>query len=180
MPPTFGPRSYGLIIGLAVVVGVMLLRNSRPRTLRVERLWIRPMIFLALLATTLAAAPPPLTPIGMALLAAALIVGCALGWLRGRSMRIEVHPRTHDVTSRASPVGMVFILALVVLRLEMRGAAVQSPSVIGVPATTATSALILLAVGMMVTQAIEMWLRSRRLLAEAQAAPSPGGTPIVR
>ena len=99
----------------------------------------------------------------------ACVVGAALGWQRGRFMRIEVHPETHDITSRASPVGMLFILALLGLRMFLRGEAMATP-IAGVPATAVADALILLAGAMMITQSIEMWLRARRLLAEAQAA----------
>jgi len=180
--PAFGPQSYGLVIGVLAVIAVVILRNRRPRALRIERLWIRPAIFLALMATTLVAAPPPLTPVALSLLAACLALGGGLGWLRGRSMRIEVHPETHELTSRASPAGMIFILVLVVARLGMRGAVAQNASLIGLPATVAADALILLAVGMMAVQGLEMWLRARRLLADAQAAKAhvAGGAPIVR
>jgi hypothetical protein len=177
-----GPQNYSLLITLAVVVGVVLLRNSRPRRLRIERMWIRPALFLALLVSSLAAAPPPITVASLALMVSALAAGCALGWQRGRFMTIDVHPETHDLTSRASPLGVLFILVLIVLRLWMRTALTSGASLGGVPATAAADALIALAAGMMMTQSLEMWLRARRLLEEAVAAKSatPGGPPIVR
>jgi hypothetical protein len=178
-----GPRSLSTIITVAIVIGVMMLRNSKPRPLRIERLWIRPVIFLALLVSAFAAAPPPLTAATVALIATGLAAGCALGWQRGRFMRIEVHPETHDITSRASPLGIIFILVLVVVRIGMRGAIAGGGAIGGVPAAAAADALIALAAGMMMTQSLEMWLRARRLLAEAiaaRSAPPQRGTPIVR
>ncbi|HEY5106655.1 MAG TPA: hypothetical protein VII73_07770 [Caulobacteraceae bacterium] len=177
-----GPQSAGLIVGLIVALGIVLLRNSRPRKLRIERLWIRPLIFMALMAGALAAAPPSPTALNIAILAMALVAGCALGWQRGRFMRIEVDPATHDLTSRASPLGMVFILVLIVGRMGLRSVLPRGGTVGELSALTLADALILLAAGMMVTQGLEMWLRARRLLAEAQAAKGgpAASPPIVR
>jgi hypothetical protein len=182
MPGHFGPQSYSLLITVAVVLAVLVLRNSRPRKLRIERLWVRPVIFLALLVSSFAAAPPPLSATSAALIVAGLAAGCALGWQRGKFMRIDVHPETHDITSRASSLGVIFILVLVVARLGMRGA-LAGGSLGGIAAAAGANALIALAAGMMMTQSLEMWLRARRLLAEAiaaKSAPTPGGAPIVR
>ncbi len=101
---------------------------------------------------------------------AALAIGAALGWQRGRFIRIEVDPDTHAITARASPIGMVFILALMATRFALRGALVQNSAAFQLSAIAVTDALLVFAVGMMATQNLEMWLRARRLLAEAQAA----------
>ncbi len=176
----FGPQGYGLTL-IIVVLAIILLRNSKPRRLKIERMWIRPVIFGALLVSTLAAAPPPVTPLAIGLLALSFIVGAALGWQRGRLMRIEAHPETHELSSRASPLGMILILGLVVLRMGLRSLA-SSASVVGIDAALATDALLVLAVGIMVAQSGEMWLRAQRVLAEARAAKvaSAGSPPIVQ
>ncbi len=173
-------QTISLIVSLVVVVAVLVVRNSKPRALRIERLWIRPALFTTLVAVTLVAAPPPLTTVNIALLAISVSVGAGLGWLRGRFMRIEVNPDSHDLTSRASPLGMIFILALLVVRMALRGALTSSTGIAGVSATAAYDALILLAGGMMATQGLEMWLRARRLLAEARAAKAEGSTAALR
>ncbi|MDQ2859169.1 MAG: DUF1453 family protein [Pseudomonadota bacterium] len=172
MPP-FGAghgQGYGLFIAIGVALVILLLRNRRPRKLRIELLWMRPLIFLALLVTTAVAAPPPLTGLSIALMALALGLGAALGWQRGRFIRIEVDPDTHAVTARASPIGMVFILALMAARFALRGALVENSATFQLSAIAVTDALLVFAVGMMVVQNLEMWLRARRLLGEAQAA----------
>ncbi|HEV2365940.1 MAG TPA: hypothetical protein VGS12_17255 [Caulobacteraceae bacterium] len=161
---------------LVLVLAVLLLRNSRPRRLRIERLWVRPVIFLLLMASTLAAAPPPAEPFWWGLIAVAAAVGAALGWRRGRLMKIDVHPETHDITSRASVWGMLFILALVALRIGLRQLS-QSAGEVGIPASIATDALIALGVATMVAQSLEMWLRASRLLAEARARRAGAGAP---
>ncbi|MEO8927765.1 MAG: hypothetical protein ABI306_11445, partial [Caulobacteraceae bacterium] len=145
-------QSYGLFIGIGVALLVLLLRNRRPRKLRIELLWIRPLIFLALLATTAVAAPPPLTSFSIAAMVASLAIGAALGWQRGRFIHIEVDPATHAVTARASPIGMVFILILIAVRLGLRGVFFQNAAFLHISALEITDALLVFAVGMMAIQ----------------------------
>ncbi|MHB8527946.1 MAG: DUF1453 domain-containing protein [Caulobacteraceae bacterium] len=169
----YGSQGYGLI-GLVVVVAIILLRNNRPRRLRIERLWIRPLLYVVLLATTLAAAPPPATPGAVGPIVLALLVGATLGWQRGRLMRIDADPQTHELSVRTSPVGMILILGLVILRLGLRSLAANA-SLAGLSAALAADALLVMAVAMMIAQSGEMWLRARRLLARAKAAKPAAG-----
>lgn len=161
-------------IVMLVILGVVILRNLRGRRLRVEALWIMPAAMIAGAAFGLAAEPRP----GLALaggLALSLIVGGAVGWQRGRFTRIELDPSTHSFTSRASLAGMIFIAVLFLGRFALRAYIIQTARN---PAVTvaATDALIAFAVGLVTVQRIEMWLRCRRMLAEAraqaQASPS--------
>jgi hypothetical protein len=178
-----GGQFYGMALILLIAVPILALRNRRPRRLRLEAMWIRPLIFLVLIGLTFASIPLSLNALAAAVLLLALVLGVGLGWLRGSLMRIEVHPETHDISAQASVVGMVFILALLVLRTSLRTAA---PTIAGLPATAVADALILFAGAMMITQSVEMFLRARKLLAEAKIvkagpAPSPGANPpIVR
>ena len=186
MGPSFqsgGAQFYGPIIAIVIVTAVIWRRNSRPRRLRIEGLWIRPVLFALVTGATLTASPFPLSPLSLAVFALALLVGAGLGWQRGRFMRIDVHPETHDVMSRASPVGMIFILASFALRIVLRDAALESRSALGLPAAAITDGLILLVGAMTVAQSLEMWLRARRLLEEARAAKggldAPGAQPPI-
>jgi len=180
-------QTLGPLIGLAIGGAVLILRSSRARALKIERLWIRPAILMTVLAGALYFAPPPLTLTAIAIILAALALGAALGWQRARFFRIEVHPETHALTSQPSVWGMLFILGLLVLRVGMRSVMSEGASLLGVPAVVIADALVVFAVGMFVVQGIEIWIRARRLLAEAQAAkanvavddPSKG-PPIVQ
>ncbi len=165
----FGPQTPSILIGLAVLVPILLLRNARPRKLRVDLLWIRPAIWAVIAALSFSQAPPPLSAEAVAILAASLAAGAVLGWQRGRMMRIEVDPATHQMTLRASPAAMIFIVVLMVLRVSLRDVAVQNLGRTHLPITILVDALILFSLGLMLTQSAEMWIRGRRLLAEAKA-----------
>jgi hypothetical protein len=168
--PAAHGQPYGLFIGLTLSLVVLVLRNRRSRKLRVELLWVRPVIFLALLTLSAAAAPPPLTPVSIALIAAAAAIGAALGWQRGRMMRIEVDPDTHALTSRASVLGIVFILGVLLFRMGLGSMLGSFEAQAPISPIIGADALLVLVVGMISVQGVEMWLRARRLLAEARAA----------
>ena len=169
-----GGQPFSILITLVVTAAVALLRNQRPRRLRIELLWIRPALFVVLMGVVLAGLPPPFTPISIALLACGLAVGCALGWQRGRLMRIEIDPETHALSVRASRLGLLFIIALVALRYGLNSLVRDNAPLLHLPFAAVTDAFVLLAGGTMSAQGLEMWLRARRLLAQALAARAPG------
>ncbi len=105
-----------LLLPLLIAGLVLVLRNRQARPLRLERLWLRPVISAAMVAFVLYQLPPPFTPVSIAIMALGLIVGAAVGWQRGRFMRLEVHPETHAVMARMSSLGMIFVLAVIGLR----------------------------------------------------------------
>lgn len=168
-----GPWVYliPLMIGALVI-----LRNSRARRLRVERLWIMPTVLLALTALTFAVQPlPRMGVVGFE--AAALAVGVALGWWRGRLTHITVDQESHDLTSKASPVGMLLILGIFALRYALRSYGANAAGVLHVSVLEITDALMLLAVGIVCTQRLEMALRANRLLAEVRAPAASDTVP---
>jgi len=167
---SLSPQLLGLIVPLAIIIPLLIVRNARPRPLKIERLWIRPAIFIAMMGLALTASAPPLDVLNVGVLVVALAAGGGMGWLRGKSMQIHVHPETHELSARASPLGLVLIFGLLVVRYALRGAALEGSSFLHLSILTIADAFVLLAVGMMVVQGLEMWLRARRLLADALAA----------
>jgi hypothetical protein len=160
-----GPALY--LVPLAAIA-MIVLRNARERRLKVERLWISPLLFLAFTASVFASQALP----GPALLAVdlvMLVLGALAGWWRGRLTRITVDPATHDLTSKTSPLGMLLILALFVVRYGLRGLGAQTAGMLHVSAVAITDALMLLAVGIVCAQRLEIALRATRLLKEARA-----------
>lgn len=161
---TSGPWVY-LIPLLAVAM--IVLRNARERRLKVEQLWVSPLLFLALTGLMFANQPPP-SPGLIALDVAALALGALGGWWRGRLTRITVDPATHALTSKTSPVGMLLILAIFGLRYALRSFGAQTAGMLHVSALAITDALMLLAVGIVCTQRLEIALRATRLLNQAR------------
>ncbi len=175
-------QSFAPMVMVAIVLLVLVLRNQRARRLRVELLWVRPVLLLALLGFGALREPIALTPVNTMVLALGAAIGVGLGWQRGRFMRIEVDPDTHAVTSRASIVGMVFILGVLLFRVLAVTALREDAANLPISPIVGSDALIALVIAMFTTQGFEMWLRARRLLAQAQAAKQSGsgGAPIVQ
>ena len=180
MPPDASPLShYGFLIPIAVAAVIILLRNSRPRRLKIESLWLVPVIYLVFLALALYAAPPPLTLMSLAILAGALLIGAAIGWQRGRFTRIDIHPETHDLTSRASPIGLIFIFAIILVRYAARDFLAGNASSLHLPVIAVADGFVVLVVAMLSVQRLEVWMRASKILAEARDAKGPPAPPSL-
>jgi hypothetical protein len=159
----------GTAITLAVVTLVLGLRwrtVGRDRPLRLERLWIVPVIYGVGALVAFWFMPPH----GLAWLwcAVAFALGAALGWYRGKLVAIAVDPDTHALNQRTSPAAMLFILAIVLTRVGARVIAVEMG--VGSQALlVVTDILIAFALGFLPVQRLEMGLRASRLLRDACA-----------
>ena len=175
-------QTFAPMVMVAIVLLVLVLRNQRARPLRVELLWIRPVILLALFGFGALREPIAPTPLNLAILIAGAAVGAGLGWQRGRFMRIEVDSDTHAVTSQTSVLGIVLILGVLLLRVLAVTAMRQDAATLPISPTVGSDALIALVIAMFATQGMEMWIRARRLLAQARAAKRQtlGNPPIVQ
>ena len=156
---------------MAVVLSIVLLirfrRMNQSRPLKVERLWIVPALYLVITILAFATTPPDAA--GWALCAIAFVAGGALGWQRGRLMRIDVDPQSHEVTTVQSPAAFLFIVVLIAVRTGIRSAA--SSGMIGflpMSPNSLTDILVAFALGLLSVQRVEMFLRARRLLEEAR------------
>lgn len=164
--PVTGPWTY--LIPL-IVIGLVILRNSRARRLRIETLWIAPVMILALVGLSLGQ-EKQLTPVMVAADLAALALGALLGWWRARLTHITVDPGTHQLTSRASPIGMLVILGLFAIRYGVRTFATQNAGALHVSVNLVADAALVMTVGLVCAQRLEIALRATRLLNEARAA----------
>jgi hypothetical protein len=160
----------GYVIMVVVLAAVLIFRVRRVnqvRPLKVERLWIIPGIYLILAVLAFATTPP--SGAGWLGSAVALALGAALGWQRGRLMRIDVDPETHQATMVQSPAALFFIVILIALRSGMRSMAQNGAGgFFHVSPATLTDVLVAFALGLLAVQRLEMFLRARRLLAEAR------------
>jgi hypothetical protein len=161
------------IVPLGIAAVIIVARNSRPRLLKIERLWIMPAIYVVLMAGAIAEAPPPITPVSIAILAACLVLGVAIGWQRARFTQIHIHPETHELTSRASPIGLIFIFAILLVRVGARSLLAGNAGLLHLPIIAIADGSLLLAIAMLTTQRLEVWQRASRMLAEAKGASGP-------
>jgi hypothetical protein len=159
---------YGIMaVVLAIVLLIRFRRMNQARPLKVERLWIVPALYLAITVIAFATTPP--SAAGWALSIIAFALGAALGWQRGRLMRIDVNPETHAVTFVQSPMAFLFIVVLIAVRTGMRTAAQSwTAGPFQMSPASLTDILVAFALGLLSVQRLEMFLRARRLLAESR------------
>ena len=155
----------------AVVIGLVLYFRfksmGKARPLRLQRLWIVPTIYLALAGFLFWG----MTPHGLGWLWAALAfaLGSAIGWYRGASMKIDVDPETQALNQTSSPLALLFIVALIALRMAIRGGAAYEAGLGQVDMPLITDCLVAMALGLLSMTRLEMYLRGSRLLGEAKA-----------
>jgi len=158
--------TYAVTIGIiAVIMAVRLRRMGTMRPLKLGGLWIVPAIYAAVAALMFVQLPPR----GWVAIASAvgLAIGAAVGWYRGKMMHISVDPETHALNQKASPAAVMFLIALIAVRMAARGILGQEGAVS--PAML-TDPLVAFALGMFSLTRLEMYLRAKRLLEEARRA----------
>lgn len=167
MPPA-QPQSWILLLIALPIIALAMWRNMRGRRLRLETLWILPAILIAACVVALVQTPPQSVGL-LAAMAVALPVGAALGWMRGRMMRLSVDPETHLVTAQASPLAILFILALVAFRFGGRMLLAESAPSLHLSVLQISDLFLIFAVGVVVAQRLEMGLRCRGMIAASKA-----------
>lgn len=169
------PHLFSTILPIVIIALVLFLRFrsiGKPTPLRLGLLWILPA-FYALLAAGLFISLPP-HGLGWLYAALALLLGGALGWQRGRLMQISVDPVTRKLTQTVSPAAMIFIVVLLVLRFGSRsifGGVASGAGGLHGAALIVTDCLVAMALGFLVMQRVEIFLRAKRLLAALPATP---------
>lgn len=165
------PLAYLIpIVTIAIVMFFRFRSMGKARPLRLERLWVVPAIYLALTVLLFA----QMTPHGLGWLWAvlALAAGGAIGWYRGAAMKIHVDPETHALNQTASPLAMLFLLALIGVRFAIRAGAAYEAGLGHVDVVLVTDCLVAFALGLLSVTRLEMFLRGSRLLREARATRS--------
>jgi len=162
-----------------LVVALIVWRSlkAKPSPVKPSRLWIRPVVLMAATGSVLATTPLP-RPLVLLALAAAGVVGIAVGIFAGRAVHMSVHPETGVVESRATPIATVIILALFAFRYGMRlmfpemnaaaGAGLHGHAAAQV--IQLTDGLLIFSSAMVAGQAATLWVRARPLIQAHRAA----------
>ena len=158
-------RWIGYAITAVIVVAVLAFRTQgmmRSRPFRPQFVWIAPTVFLILLGALLVRQPPQ----GQEWLwiAGSFIVGAALGWFRAKTVRLTLDASTRTVLAQASPLAVLFLLAIFAVRFGLRSLLLTQASALGVSIALVDSAFLTMACGLLVARAVEMAIRATRLL----------------
>lgn len=168
---SFGdPQSLGPLIGVgvaAVFIALRFLRARKARRLRLEWLWVTPVLLIAMTVALLAQMPPHGWE--WAGLVVAFAIGGGLGWYRGRMMTITLDPETHELNQQASPAALLFLLGLIVVRFGLREGLTAEAEAWRLSAAFITDVFVVFAMGLLTVTRLEMFLRARRMLTEARA-----------
>jgi hypothetical protein len=156
--------AYVLIAGLTVLSVVMGLRGQR---LNLGRLWVVPATLIVLTALAFSLEPARPAPV-LALDGSALAAGAALGWWRGQFIQISLDPQTYALRSYTSPVGMLALLAVVLARLVFRAWFIEHADALHLSVNEATEAFLVLALGFVCAERIELGLRALRKVRHAK------------
>ena len=163
------PTQVLITIGVFLVFLLLRVKGiSRARPLKTEQLWIVPLIFAGITALTFVQAPPSMADVPWLISVGAL--GAIVGWYCGKMMRITVDPKTHALSQAASPLAMLFILAIFGLRYGLRYVLGEEVSAWGFSLNLLSDAPMVFAVAMFALTRVEMFIRAERLLGEARAA----------
>jgi hypothetical protein len=165
------PKTMPYLFILPIMAVVLFFRFrgvGQDRPLKVELMWIVPVIMMAMAGLLTWVSHPA----GMewSWLAGAFVVGGAIGWYRGKLIAISVDPQTHNLTSRTSQVAMLFLVALIAIRFGLRAVIDEYAAQLHVSINLVSDAFVVFAVGLLGVTRLEMYLRAMKLLNEARAA----------
>lgn len=156
---------------IPIMLVVMLLKNRRKRVLRPHLLWVMPAIVVPLIALGLwgAAQTPhvahaPFGPAAWAGLAIGGALGGVAGWYRGKTVTIEKEP-DGPLMAQASPLGLILLVVLFAGRSLLRDLIESHAADWHLNALAVTDAFLVFAMGLIVLQRVEIYIRARRIQA---------------
>ena len=150
-----------LMVGIVVALRFRSMRRERP--LRPGSLWIAPAIYLLVAISALSGMKPP--PAGWGLVLLGLAVGIGIGWHRGKLIQIRRDPDSGELSQRASPLALLLLAALIILKLWARS--IFGDSAAGSRQSSAmllSDSFIGFAFGLLAATRLEIYLRARKLL----------------
>jgi hypothetical protein len=158
------------LLVLIPIVAIVIFRNLKPRRLRLEMMWVRPAIIMMVAAGFLVLTPFPHQSYALAIIAASAVVGTALGWVRGRMVRVTVDPETHTAMSQASPLGVGLILVIIGVRYFLNSTTGARSGHFDAQAMLLTDALLVFGAGVVGVTGLEVWMRANKMVNDSRRA----------
>jgi hypothetical protein len=162
------PQTYIPYLIMAAALILMIRRNLRANRIRVQTLWIFPVVLLLIAGLSIGQSPPR-DALGIAILAAGVVAGAVAGWYRGKFTHITLDAETGMLTGKGSVIGLVLILALFIARYAVKSWTQTHPDHSGIAVAIADAAMAMGFVTLIVAR-LEMWLRCRKLMAAGATA----------
>ena len=166
MPPQAQPNALSYVIPLLVILPLVyfrLRRMMRPQPLKLNRLWIRPVIILALGISAFGVSLPP--PADLPWFGVAAALGGALGWQWGRLMTIHIDPENGTLMTRGSQAALIVMILLLAIRVGLRAGLRLEAAAWHLDAVLMTDGFIVFTAFLFGVRGLEMFLRARRVLA---------------
>jgi hypothetical protein len=158
------------LLFLIPIVAIIIFRNLKPRRLRLELMWIRPVMILVVATAFLVLMPFPHQSYAVPAIVAAAVAGAAVGWLRGRMVRVSVDPETHTATSQASPLGVALIVVIIGVRYFLNTTAGAEGGELTPQAMLLTDALLTFGAGVVSVTGLEVWMRASKMINQSRSA----------
>ncbi len=147
-----------MLVVFGIVIAIRGRSLMRVRPLKPEQLWIVPSIYLVIVALIFSRTPPTAT--GWLVCAAALLVGAAAGWQRGKTMRIHVDPASGKLMQR----GSVWAVAVIAVLVAVKMAAQTEGPAMHFDVNMVVDGLAAFSLGLFAAQRLEMYLRAKKLV----------------
>jgi Protein of unknown function (DUF1453) len=167
------PNPLTYLIPVLVILPLLyfrLRRMMKPTPLKLNRMWIRPVIFFVAGILVLVATPPRAQDWLWFVLAA--LLGAGLGWQWGRTMAIHVDSENGTLMMRGSQAALIMMALLIVVRVGLRAGVGMEGAALHLDAAMITDLFIVFGATLFGLRGLEMFLRARRVLAEAPQNPA--------
>ena len=175
------PHILQFILPLLIILPVLYLRvrrMSKPRPLKLGRLWIRPAIILlaAGLIVFLPQSHHPIrhfAPQDWAWLTLAAGLGAIGGWHWGRTMAIDVHPEDGTLMVKGGAAAVLVMGVLILFRMALRTGLAVEGKAMNLDVLLISDALIVFTAMLFALRAVEMYLRAHRVMETAKGTVQP-------
>lgn len=165
------PQQFVPLLILPIVLVLFVLKNRRKRALKPNQLWIMPTMVLPLIGLGVWGMSQnpriehtPFGPDAWAVLLIGLVLGGLAGWYRGKTITIEKEA-DGTLKSRASPLGLILLVGLFASRRLLEPVIESHAAQWHLNALAVADAFLLFAMGLIVMQRVEMYIRAKRVLA---------------